>query len=217
MWDISVAGQISGENISWISAQLLQWKRGRPSWVPSPSWGALTLHCLNWETSRLVQAIRIQLITMSPVGHLAERIGWKWPQSHPLRSAYGLWEDYAYVAAGSPFASRCWNSNLETPCYSKTFFKNVFQEERFNRSTYILSIYFIRIYLIIFLWSANVKPSGRPGWENDLQKQKRGYTFYFLTLVPLTSCWRLKTLRQYASLSSFISSKSIQMSQSRNC
>ena len=45
---------------------------------------------------------------------------------------------------------------------------------------YILSIYFIRIYLIIFLWSANVKPSGRPGWENDLQKQKRGYTFVFL-------------------------------------
>ena len=75
---INVAGQqISGGNIGWISAHFMPWKRGRPSWMLSPSWGALTLHCLNWETSRLVQAICIQLITMSLVGHLAECIGWE--------------------------------------------------------------------------------------------------------------------------------------------
>ena len=55
---------------------------------------------------------------MSPAGHPAERIGWKWPKSHPLCSAYGLWEDHAHVAAWSPLASRCWNSKHETPCYS---------------------------------------------------------------------------------------------------
>ena len=86
--------------------------------MPCPSWGALTLNCLNWETSRLVRAICNQLITMSPAGHPAERIGWKWPKSHPLCSAYGLWEDHAHVASWSPLASRCWNSKHETPCYS---------------------------------------------------------------------------------------------------
>ena len=35
------------------------------------------------------QAVCIQLITMSSVGHTAERIGWKWSKPYPLRMSEG--------------------------------------------------------------------------------------------------------------------------------
>ena len=59
--------------------------------------------------------------TMSSVGYTAECFGSRWSKPYPLRSAYGLWEDHAHAAAGPPFASRCWNSNLGNPM----LFKNV--------------------------------------------------------------------------------------------
>ena len=115
---------------------------------------------------------------------------------------------------------------LKQPCFDYSWFplnqeygssNNIFQEQRFNRTTYIRSIYIFHPNIFNNFLVVCICETQWPPWLGKLfTKTEKGKYFCFLTLVPLTSCWRRETLRQYASLTSFISSKSIQMSQSRN-
>ena len=125
---ISVSLVWKVENVSWISAQLnfcsaMSKREALLSALAQLRVAHPALPQLrDFQVSRRpFHAVRIQLVTMSSVGHTAECFGSRWSKSYPLRSAYGLWEDHAHVAAGPPFASRCWNSNLGNPM----LFKNV--------------------------------------------------------------------------------------------
>ena len=137
-WNLVIEAMISVslvwkvENISWISAELflLRWVRGRPSWVPSPSWGLLTLACLNWETSRLVLAPFKQYVFNNNSMYSTQCL-----QLDILQSALdqddpnhilcalptGFGKTMPMLLLGHLLPPGAGIPILETPCYSKTF------------------------------------------------------------------------------------------------
>ena len=137
-WNLVIEAMISVslvwkvENISWISAELflLRWVRGRPSWVPSPSWGLLTLPCLYWETSRLVLAPFKQYVFNNNSMYSTQCL-----QLDILQSALdqddpnhilcalptGFGKTMPMLLLGHLLPPGAGIPILETPCYSKTF------------------------------------------------------------------------------------------------